>query len=127
MENTQKIKKLNDCAKSIIKGMVAYDEQKKRSDCDKFWMGFNKDDRFSAHKGILVRVDSWLGYYGSSSCSTVLHLDNNVFEEHFLKVLNRRFRELMEETAESIEKEAKTYKENALKELKKKLEEVERL
>lgn len=94
---------------------------------DKIGFGFNLDERFSAHSGLRIRVDAYMGVYGNSGCSRKLDVDNEIFNTHLLRALNKNFEFIMRETAESIRTEAAKEKENRIDELKKNIELVESL
>lgn len=128
MENLEKIQKLISVANRITNDIEEHKKAIKNSTCDKSGMGFNLDNRFKSHNGVLVRVDSWRGYYGNSGCSTAIGtLDEEIFSEHFLKVLNKRFDELMMETARSIRNKAIEYSKKAITELNETLQAVQSL
>jgi hypothetical protein len=81
--------------------------------CDKNGAGFNLDDRFSEIK-IKVSLDSWKGWYGSSSCSSSIVADE-VFEEFFLKYLNNNFTTIMRSVISMMESEANTHLNSKIK------------
>src|SRR5690554_2868742 len=115
MENVEKIEKTLRTANSIINGINKYKQEIKDSRCDKYGMGFNKDNRFSTAK-ITISVDSWTGYYGDSGCSNSLNItDVKIFSEQFVKVLNDNFDMLMLETANRIKNDALKYQNDAEK------------
>ena len=91
---------------------------------DKYDMGFNNDSRFSSAK-VTISVDAYLGYYGNSSCSTVrIVKDASLFKQYFIKILNRRFKNLMFEVSEEMQKDAMELKEKSLDELNEIITEV---
>lgn len=56
---------------------------------DKYGMGFNQDDRFSACKEKRIWFDSHMGYFGSSDCHNILNIKNEgLFWAAFIKYLN---------------------------------------
>lgn len=76
------------------------------SHCDKKGFGFNKDERFSAFK-VSVWFDSHAGYYGSSSCSTILSIyDQDSVKSAFIKALNVHQKELFQTMAKLMREEA---------------------
>lgn len=97
------------------------------SDFDKIGFQFNEDSRFAACDALSLYVSSWKGTYGSSSCSTILDVNRDVFNQHLLKVLRGKFWQLLEETEQSIREEAREHKEAARKELSEKLQTIESL
>lgn len=121
MENVEKIESLLKTAKAIRDGFKEIDNSIKDSLCDWMGVGFNKDDRFSACSPIKISVDSWKGHNGNSGCSRIFSFNDNVFNKYFIEVLNNHFNNLLEETAENIEKEAAKLKNEAIKELENKI------
>jgi hypothetical protein len=118
MENVQIIKSLIGESNAIKRMLAAFKKYKGNpKHYDKIDKGFNIDSRFAAHKGFEIRVDTYCGTYGDSSCSRELTLDDRIFNRHLLKVLNADFDAIMEKVAESIQAEAIKYKEQAQKEL----------
>ena len=127
MENLEKIEKALKTANSIINGINNYRQTIKDSRCDKFGMGFNKDNRFSSAK-ITLSIDSWTGYYGNSGCSTFLSItDSGIFAKQFVEVLNDNFYTLMIETANRIKNDALKHRKDAERELSDKLEKIKSL
>ena len=127
MENLEKIERMLSTANGIVNGIEKYKMTIKKPNVDKFGMGFNKDDRFSAAT-IKISVDSWTGYYGSSSCGTFLSItDKDIFKKNFIKVLNVNFDRLMLETARWIKDDALKYKDAAENELKERLNMLNKL
>lgn len=114
-ESIEKIRALKDAAASIGGFHAHYDEKYRLdSHCDKKGYGFNEDSRFSAFK-MTVSFDSWAGYYGNSSCSTILgSYHEDIVKKAFIKALNQNQRlifatmaKLMTEEAESLTEKAK--------------------
>lgn len=111
-------------AEGIRKALKRWKECQKDEQCDKTGFGLNLDSRFSGIK-IEVSIDSWLGYYGSSSCSTIFNCYNpEVFKKAFLTVLRSGFLDLMCETASQIEREAGQAKEAEIARLEDRLAEL---
>ena len=126
--NEEKVIELIRASNDITGGIATYDERRKESRYDKMGLGFNLDKRFKAHEGLSIRVDSWSGVYGDSGCSSVVHINNDeVFNKHFLKVLNLKFREIMSDVSKSILDEARINKDDALKDVQKRLKAIESL
>jgi len=89
VENIEKIKALKAEAASFG-GFHAHFAEKYGRDtsCDKKGYGFNTDDRFAAFK-LTVSFDSHAGYYGNSSCSTVLNVHHkDIVHKAFVAALN---------------------------------------
>lgn len=105
-------------AYAIEAAFIKYEEWKKEpTHYDKLGFGFNQYGRFQACNGLTIHVDSWMGTYDNSGASSFLSLDDGIFNKHLLKVLNNKFDEIMNATAQSIREEAKEYRNAAEKEL----------
>lgn len=88
---------------SIRSALERWKKANSRSRCDKKGFGVNLDSRFSGAK-VQLSFDSWTGERGHSGCSTFFHpRDDKLFAEAFIYVLNHRFCELLEATAERLE------------------------
>lgn len=128
MKSLDEIQKLVRNADAIQKAMYDWENVYLADlSCDKKAFGFNNDERFAACEPLMLRVDSWKGYYGNSGCSNILHVDKDIFNRHLLKVLRGKFWSLMKETEASIREEARTHKETAKEELAKQLEAINNL
>jgi hypothetical protein len=95
------------------------------SNCDKKGFGFNKDNRFSAFT-LSVTFDSWKGYYGSSSCYSVLQCNDKV-KQYFVKALNLHQKELFATAARLMREDAALLTDEAtaeINELQRLLDEV---
>ena len=89
------------------------------SHCDKKGYGFGRDNRFAAFK-INVTFNSYAGYYGNSSCSTILSVSDNAdVEKAFVKALNLHQKELFATAARLMREEAASLADEASKELAK--------
>ena len=87
------------------------------SHCDKKGYGFGGDDRFTAF-AINTRFSSHRGYYGNSSCSTILNVyDREVVEKAFVKALNIHQKELFATAARLMREEAASLTDQAGKEI----------
>jgi len=76
------------------------------SNCDKKGYGFGTDNRFSAFE-IKTSFDSYAGYYGSSSCSTIMHVYHADLVKPFLiKALNVHQKEIFATVARLMREEA---------------------
>lgn len=74
--------------------------------CDKKGYGFGKDDRFVAFS-INTKFESHAGYYGNSSCSTILNVyDRETVEKAFVRALNVHQKELFATAARLMREEA---------------------
>lgn len=119
-------KKLHSINK-IEKSYKEYFLKIKDPKCDKKGIGFNKDSRFSCIS-IPVSIDSKYGYYGSSDTYQAIFIDDKkTFETHFIKVLNKYFGNIINETIESVKKELSENKEKAIEDLEKALNELKQL
>jgi len=117
MKNYKELKEVLKTGEQIKATINEHYKKIQDSSCDKNDIGFNKDNRFSS-ANIELSVDSYRGYYGNSGCSqNTIVRDSKLFSEFFIKVLNRRFKELMFETADDIIKYANTKKAEAITEL----------
>lgn len=129
MENLKKIEDLllasNNLKESINKFKNVYKVDTKRY--DKIGFGFNEDDRFKACDGFTLWLSTWKGVYGDSGCANILNIDKAIFNKHLFNAINKRKWELLNEVIETIQAEAATLKEEALKELNEKLERVNAL
>jgi len=114
---------------SAIRNFVNATLQKYKSDTriDKLDYGFNKDKRFAACNGVTVTFDSLVGSYGSSSCSTIVNLSSDIFNKHLLRYLNNNKHTIMLAIADSIEKDAKSLRSEAEKELQAELDKLKEL
>lgn len=75
-ENLEKAKNMLSDAKTLrtVKSDMKATCHEKPS-IDKYGIGFNLDNRFAMFSAT-ISFDSWVGYYGSSSCSTFAHANN---------------------------------------------------
>lgn len=85
--------------------------------CDKKGFGFGTDHRFVAFS-INTKFDSKAGYYGNSSCSTVLSVDDRAsVEAAFVKALNIHQKELFATAARLMREEAAALTDKAVAEV----------
>lgn len=114
---------------SAIRNFLNATLQKYKSDSriDKLDYGFNKDKRFAACNGVTITFDSLVGSFGSSSCSTIVNLSSDIFNKHLLKYLNNNKHAIMLAIADSIEKDAKSLKGEAERELQAELDKLKEL
>lgn len=114
---------------SAIRNFLNATLQKRKADLriDKLEYGFNKDKRFAACDGVTVTFDSFVGSYGSSSCSTIVNLSSDVFNKHLLRYLNNNKHTIMLAIADSIEKDAISLKGEVEKELQAELDKLKEL
>lgn len=93
-----------------IEGFHAHYSEKYASDshCDKKGYGFvyGNSDRFVSFK-VNATFESYAGYYGNSSCSTILHVyDREAVERAFVKAMNLHQKELFATAARLMREEA---------------------
>ena len=114
---------------SAIRNFFNASLQKYKEDslCDKFNYGFNLDDRFKACQGKTITFDSWAGYFGDSGCSNIVSLSPEIFNKHLLRYLNDNKHTIMLAIADSIEKDAKSLRCEAEKELQAELDKLKQL
>lgn len=118
LPNVDKIRAALNAAETLKTSIRNYHEAVKSQRCDKHNAGFNLPNGGYRSATVEVSLHSWTGYYGSSSCSTAIHVgDEAVFKNAFITVLNKHFWALLEETADLIEAEARADKDAALAEL----------
>lgn len=89
-------------------GFHAHYDAKYRSDsnCDKKGYGFGDDRRFAAFE-IKTSFDSHAGYYGNSSCGTILNIyDKALVEPFIIKALNVHQKEIFATAARLMREEA---------------------
>ncbi len=85
--------------------------------CDKKGYGFNYDDRFTAFV-TSVGFSSKAGYYGNSSCSSVLSVgDRPAVEKALVKALNIHQREIFATMARLMSEEAAALTDKAQQEI----------
>jgi hypothetical protein len=85
--------------------------------CDKKGYGFSKDDRFAAFT-VNTKFESHKGYFGDSSCYTILSVyDREVVERAFVEALNIHQKELFATAARLMREEAAKLTEQAEKEI----------
>ena len=125
LENYKKLKKELECGKELQKSIDRY--LNPGPGYDKKGFGVNKDSRFRGLE-VSISVDSWLGIYGDSNCSTALRiLDQDLTRTAFIKVLDRNILKLLRETANEIISTASLNIETAKKELEEARIELEKL
>lgn len=94
-------------AKAIRESLANHIEKIRHPQCDKHGLGFNLDERFQSSK-ITLTLDSWLGYYGNSGCSTSISVgDSKVFNAAFISELNARLPDLLLATADRLDAAAR--------------------
>jgi hypothetical protein len=129
MENLKEIKELRRNANNIYElfnqKIPKWETDKKHY--DKTGYGFNEDSRFNSCKAAAIAFSSHMGTYGDSGCSRQCDLDENIFQRHLVKYLNRNKKEIMLSIAKQIEQEALTLKSKAENELNSQLEMLNQL
>ena len=114
---------------SVIRNFLNASLQKYKEDsrCDKFNYGFNLDDRFKACQGKTITFDSWVGYFGDSGCSNIVRLSPEIFNKHLLRYLNNKKHTIILAIADRIEKDEKSLRCEAEKELQAELDKLKEL
>jgi len=112
-----KIKSLLKDSETLSTLTSKFHEAISKSNCDKHGLAFNADSRHS----ILcanVSLTGWTGYYGSSSCSTFVHLQSEKdCHEFFVKALNKNMKLILDDMAKFAKDEAISLKTAAEKEI----------
>ena len=94
-----------------------YRKIQKRDDCDKYHNMFNYDSRFQACQSHNVFFSSSRGYYGNSSCSKMLDIENpDVFWEGFDDYINKHKKEIFSHIAEHYMNKTKEMKKEIIQE-----------
>lgn len=85
-----------------------FEEKTKSPRVDKKGIGFNYDSRFALFS-VKITLDSWLGYYGSSGCSTLFSLfDRDMAASALVEYLNDHFDDVCTGMAEILKERAKS-------------------
>ena len=117
IKTVEKIKALRAIADRLASFHEDFKKYEADSRCDKKGYGFGRDNRFSSFS-IRTSFDSWVGYFGISSCSSALHVySTDLVEQAFIKALNMHQRELFATTAAIMRTEAASLTDQASKEL----------
>lgn len=115
-----RIKNLRREAASIGGFHALYaDKYASDSRCDKKGYGFinGKTDRLASFS-FTTTFESHAGYYGNSSCSTILNVyEREIVEKAFIKALNIHQKELFATAARLMREEAASLTEQAAKEI----------
>jgi hypothetical protein len=83
------------------------------SNCDKKGYGFGCDDRFTAFE-IKTSFASWRGYYGNSSCGTIMSVyHRDLVRPFIIKALNVHQKEIFATVARLMREEAATLSDKA--------------
>ena len=118
--------KYENLIKSIRNGLSTWQKASSDSRADKKGFGFNSDSRFPSFTIEKLRFDTWLGYYGNSSCSTWLNIcDSVLFTQAFTAVLNRDALKLLADIADYLEKISQGAKKKEIAELRMRLTALE--
>ena len=103
------IKKLRNFASSL-RGAVTHWEEKYEADahCDKKAFGFRlgNEDRSTNAFTATVRLESYAGYYGSSSVSRVYSFDKAFIDRYFAAALNDHKQAIFDSMAALAERDA---------------------
>jgi hypothetical protein len=90
-------------AKVLRESLARWHEYSNNSRYDKKGLTINTDSRFRATE-VKLSIESWAGTYGSSSCSSVIHVSNaKIFQNAFERVIQSRLVILLTETAQEID------------------------
>lgn len=120
MSHTKTIEEIRELRQTsaALDGFHELYETKYRHDshCDKKGFGFSQDDRFRAFK-IQTGFDSWRGYFGNSSCSSILNVNSDIAQKYFIKALEAHQRELFATAARLMREEAARLTDKAAAEL----------
>lgn len=116
MKKLQDIKKLLDAAKIATLPDRYFKTISGKSSIDKHALKFGGGDRFSVFR-TTVLLTCYTGYYGSSSCSTFSHMDNDLAREALDHYLNKNMKAVLAGMGEYLEAKARTLVEEAEKEL----------
>jgi len=117
LEKVDQIKELLDTAKRLRNIVPQYREAIKDSRCDKHNLTFNYgSDSFSAFRAT-VGLECYLGYYGSSSCSTYGSVDSKRVQPLLIRYLNNHMEQAFNEMADMAESDAAKIKAEAQKEI----------
>lgn len=100
-ETLIKVERLRDLKEQVESFWPEYDDLSENPKCDKLGAAFDADSRFTSFK-VEVSFDSWKGYYGSSSCSSIGRFDSETIRNYFVRALNIKKREIFEEMARMI-------------------------
>lgn len=117
-ETINKIKSLMRAEKSLLTFNERFRAETDKQSCDKFGAGFNEDSRFSAFS-VKVSFDSWVGYYGNSSCSTFGPYTAADNSKYFIKAINKNRDLIFEAMADLIKHDYTTMLSEAKNELQK--------
>lgn len=119
LENLEKIRSLNGCAKAFSTYWKEWSE-KYVSDpkCDKKHASFtNRDARFTVFR-FDVLFSSSIGYYGNSSCSTFSNgIDSKLVQEYFSRALEINKNKLFDDMAKLMQTDAAKLTAEAEKEI----------
>lgn len=128
MKKLEEVKELRRNVSAIRNFLnISLQKYKEDSRCDKFNYGFNIDERFKACQGETITFDSWAGYFGDSGCRSIVRLSPEIFNKHLLMYLNNNKHTIMLAIADSIEKDAKSLRCEAEKELQAELDKLKEL
>lgn len=121
----QQVEDLAEAASQLRRNLKEWETAQTAPSCNKKGLGINTDSRFSGVK-MEISIDSWKGYYGSSSCGTVFSFSHpELFKVAFRAVLNRKLLALLEDTAQIMEADVKEIREKYVEQLKRRIANVE--
>jgi hypothetical protein len=118
MSKINEIQNLKLNANKLRSILPKYAKERENSSCDKYACSFGGDDRFSVFK-TCVFLDCHTGYYGDSSCGTLVTVDNAMATRALNAALNKHKALILDSMAEALESEAQKLIGDAEAELKK--------
>lgn len=121
---TDYVQTIRDEVNRLENGLNRWSQVKNDPNYDKKNVGFNIDSRFAGSHPMEIRLDSWVGSYGSSSCGTVISGLGKVFESHLRAWLNARIETVLEGVLESMQSELRQHKEEEMQRLQREIAEV---
>lgn len=105
MNTADEFKKLERTTQQLRGAQDKFRKERSAPSADKTGFGFNLDDRFSSLK-VTLALDSWVGYYGSSSCSRVVNIeDTEAAKRALVKWMNIHLGEILAGMADIVEQE----------------------
>lgn len=117
MSNIEKIQSLLRSAETLCGFHKLYsDKYSPNSNCDKKGFGFGKANRFSSFD-VKTSFDNWAGYFGNSSCSTIMHVDRALAADFVVKAMNVHQREIFATAAKLMRDEARKLRGDAQTEI----------
>lgn len=117
LKTFETIKKLKQNATSLKNSWSRFLEARSASNCDKHDFSFtNTDTRFASFTA-KIYLTSYTGFYGSSSCSTFLHVDNDLATEALSAYLEAHKSTVLDWMGDYLDKKAGKMVSKARKEI----------